>query len=154
MYFMKKITSLLIAAVFMAYFLPAQVSGDAQMIRSEHWVYQDLLTLSSELRIGNFSTNTPITVGEIKMYFNELDRELLSDSGKVVYDRVNDFLYTPKTLFPNNYFKAGIGLKIAPELCYKSNDQIDWTYNYYYKNNPLSADVNVGISSLKSLINK
>lgn len=151
MIFMKKIISFLFTGLLLAYILPAQVSGDAQMIKSEHWVYQDLLTLSSELRTGNFSTNTPITVGEIKMYFNEFDREMLSDSGKIVYDRVNTFLYTSKTLFPNHYFKAGIGLKIAPEVCYKSNDQIDWTYNYYYKNNPLTAETNLGISEYFAL---
>ena len=148
---MKKIISLLVTALLLASILPAQVSGDAQMIKSDHWVYQDLLTLSSELRTGNFSTNTPITVGEIKMYFSEFDRELLSDSGKIVYDRVNDFLYTSKTLFPNYFFKAGIGLKIAPELCFKSNDQINWTYNYYYKNNLLTAETNLGISEYFAL---
>lgn len=148
---MKKIIFAALILISSNFLLFSQVSGDAQIIKSEHWVYQDLLTLSSELRIGNFSTNTPITVGEIKMYFNEYDRELLSDSGKIVYDRIYSFLYTPKTLFPNNYFKAGLGLKIAPELCYKSNDQIDWTYNYYFKNNPLSAEANLGISEYFAL---
>ena len=44
-----------------------------------------------------------------------------------------------------------IGLRIAPELCYKSNPQIDWTYNYFYKNNSLSSDVRLSISEYFSL---
>ena len=67
---MKKIFFAALILISSNFILFSQVSGDAQIIKSEHWVYQDLLTLSSELRIGNFSTNTPITVGEIKMYFN------------------------------------------------------------------------------------
>ena len=66
---MKKIFFAALILISSNFLLFSQVSSDAQIIKSEHWVYQDLMTLSSELRIGNFSTNTPITVGEIKMYY-------------------------------------------------------------------------------------
>ena len=147
---MKKIT-VLAFTLLLNFLVFAQVTGDAQMIRSGHWVYDDFSTLSSELKKGNFTTNTPITVGELKLYFKGYDRESLSDSGKIVYDRVEAFLYTTKTLFPNKFFKAEIGLKVAPELNFKSNPDIDWTYNYFFKDNPLSSDVNIGISDYFSL---
>ena len=129
----------------------SQVLNDSQIIESGHWIYKDLNILSSETTISNFSSNTPITVGQLKMHFREYDRDSLSDAGKTVYDKVENFLFTQKNLFPGKIFQAGVGFLIAPELCYKSNDQIDWTYNYYYKNNPLNMELGVGIADYFSI---
>ncbi len=147
---MKKI-SLICFFLLINFIVHAQVTSDAQIIKTGHWIYDDLSTLASESKTGIFSTNTPVTAGELKLYFKNFERESLSDSGKIVYDRIENFLYTKKNIFPNKYFMTDIGLRIAPELCYKSNPQIDWTYNYYYKNNPLSSDVRLSISEYFSL---
>ncbi len=124
----------------------SQVANDSQLIESGHWIYKDFEVLANESCIGNFSSNTPVTVGQLKMHFREYDREQLSDSGKIVYDRAENYLFSEKNLFPAKVFQTGLGFLIAPELCYKSNDQIDWTYNYYYKNNPLNMELELGIA--------
>ena len=147
---MKKI-SLICFFLLINFIVYAQVTSDAQLIRTGHWIYDDLSTLAAESKKGNFSTNTPVTAGELKLYFKNYERENLTDSGKIVYDRIENFLYNKKNIFPNKYFMTDIGLKIAPELCYKSNPQIDWTYNYFYKNNPLTSDVRLSISDYFSL---
>lgn len=147
---MKK-TCLLLLIFLLNFSIFAQVTSDAELINSDHWIYDDFITLSLETNTGNFSVNTPVSAGELKLYFKDYDREKLSDSGKVVYDRVQAYLFTKRNLFPTKFFNTGIGLKVAPELCYKSNPQIDWTYNYFYKENPLNADLRLGISDYFSL---
>ena len=124
----------------------SQVLNDSQIINGSHWIYDSLNTLSLETGVSNFSSNTPLTAGELRMHFKEYDRESLSDGGKEIYDSAEEFLFTQKNLFPGKAFQAGLGLTLAPELCFKSNEQIDWTYNYYYKNNPFALDIDVGIA--------
>ena len=145
----KRLFVLLTACLCFALF--SQVINDSQLIESGHWIYDDFRLLSSETCTGNFTTNTPATVGELKMSFSEYDRESLSPEGQLVYDRAENFLFTQKNLFPGKIFQAGLGFTAAPEVCYKSNEQIDWTYNYFYKNNPLSMDVGLGISDFFSI---
>ncbi len=136
---------------YLCFCLFSEVINDSQLIESEHWIYDDFKILSSETCNGNFMTNTPATVGELKMSFSEYDRDLLSPEGQLVYDRAEKFLFTQKNLFQGKIFEAGLGFTAAPEVCYKSNEQIDWTYNYYYKNNPLSMDAGLGISDYFSI---
>ena len=147
---MKKLI-LLAAALFICTTAFSQVLNDSQIINGNHWIYDSLNTLSLETGISNFSSNTPLTAGALRMHFKEYDRESLSEAGKKVYDAAEEFLFTQKNLFPGKFFQIGLGLKLAPELCYKSNEQIDWTYNYYYNDNPLSADIDVGVSDYFSM---
>jgi len=147
---MKKIILILVLTLFsVAGF--SQVLNNSQIINGNHWIYDSFNSLSLESGISNFTSNRPVTVGQLKMHFKEYDRESLSDGAKAIYDRAEEFLFTQKNLFPSKFFQAGFGLTLAPELCYKSNENIDWTYNYYYKNNPFSADIDVGVSDYFSM---
>ncbi len=148
---MKKIMILAFTALFFCAAAFSQVINNSQIIEGKHWIYDAFETLSMESKTGNFSSNTPLTVGELKLHFKEYNRQALSESGKAVYDKVNEFLFTQKNLFPGKMFELGLGLKLAPELCYKSNDQIDWTYNYYFNDNPISAQIDSGISDYFSV---
>ena len=147
---MKKILCMLLTGLFCAA-LFSQVLNNSQIIESGHWIYKDFELLSSETCTGNFTSNTPVTVGELKLHFKEYDRETLSEAGKIIYDRAQGFLYTPKNLFPGKAFQAEVGIDFAPEVYYKSNEQIDWSFNYYYKDNPLNMDLGVGISDYFSM---
>ena len=147
---MKRLFILLTLFLFST-FIYSQVLNDSQIINGNHWLYDDFNTLSLETRTANFTSNRPLTVGELRMHFREYDREELSDAGKVIYDRIDEYLSTEKNLFPGKMFQAGLGFVVAPELCYKSNNQIGWTYNYYYKNNFLTLETGLGIADYFSL---
>ena len=56
--------------------------NNTQLIKAGHWVYNDLYTLSSEAKKSYFIDNQPLTVGELKFYFKEIEFETLSESGK------------------------------------------------------------------------
>ena len=142
---MKKSICLLYIIIFTTT-LFAQVLNDSQIISGDHWIYKDFEMLTAESKIGNFVSNTPVTAGELKMHFRQYDRENLSEAGKKVYDRAENFLFTEKNLFPGKAFQAEVGIDFAPELYYKSNENIDWTFDYYYKYNPVNMDLGVGIA--------
>ena len=72
----------------------AQITNDSQLIKSNHWVYDAIYTLSYESKEVLFLDNPPLSVGELKFHLRQLDYEKLSDSGKVLYDDVYNFLYT------------------------------------------------------------
>ena len=147
---MKK-NLLFLSALLINCLVFAQVINDSQIINGKHWIYDSFNTLSLESGIPALTSNTPLTVGALRLHFDEYDRDSLSDSGKKVYDAAEEFLFTDKNQFPSKSFKTNLGLTLAPELCYKSNENIDWTYNYYYKDNPLSIDLDLGISDYFSM---
>ena len=147
---MKKII-FLIVFIFISSSAFSQVINDSQIINGKHWIYDSFNTLSIESGIPVFTSNTPLTAGALRLHFQDFDRENLSASGKKVYDKAEEFLFTDKNLFPSKSFKTNLELKLAPELCYKSNENIDWTYNYYYKDNPISLDIDLGVSDYFSM---
>lgn len=142
---MKKAFCMLLCIFFSAA-VYSQVLNNSQIIESGHWIYKTFENLSAETTIGNFTSNTPVTVGQLRMHFKEYDREALSEAGKSEYDKAKSFLFTQKNLFPGKLFQAEVGIDFAPEFCYKSNEEIDWAWNYYYNDNPVNMDLGVGIS--------
>lgn len=148
---MKKFKLFIVVFFFLPFICYSQVLNDSQIIDGRHWIYDYFNTLSLELKHSNFTTNTPVTAGELKLYFKGFDRDKLSESGKRVYDSAEQFLFSQKNLFPGKNFQTGIGIKAAPELCYKSNEQIDWDCNYYHYDNPISMQLDVGIANYFSM---
>lgn len=127
-------------------FASAQVVNKTQLIKSTHWVYDAMAALETETKRPMFIETAPLTVGEIEFYFKYIDRETLSDSGKAIYDEVDNFLHSK----PIGFFPKAFGLAVNPyanlEFYYKSNPEIDWSFNYFYKDNLLTLPVLVGIS--------
>lgn len=144
---MKRTIFSILILTFFSVFSYAKVINDSQIIPGNHWIYDDFKKLSSEQAIGAFTTNTPVSVGELKLHLKDFDKDILSDSGREVYDRVEDFLYNQTNLFPIEPVYAGLDVNLAPEFLWKSNDKIDWTYNYFYKDWPLFAQIDLGISN-------
>ena len=66
---MKKIICFAFAVVLALECVTAQVLNDMQVIDGRHWIYDDFATLSGELCKGTFASNTPVTAGELKLYF-------------------------------------------------------------------------------------
>lgn len=130
----------------------SQVINNSQIINPDHWIYDSLYKLGKEQKVLGFYDNTLLSVGEIKFYFKQIEYDTLSSSGKKVYERIYDFLNTDLNILPkisfidDDAFKLGTNLIVAPELYYKSNPEIDWTFNYFYKNNPLTLPLIFGIS--------
>ena len=105
-----------------------------------------------ETHISGLYDTVPLTVGELKIHFREIEYEKLSDSGKYVYNQVQDFLTKEDNLLKKfnintDPFKLSANLRINTELMFKSNPDINWTYNYYFKDNPLTLPLMFGFSN-------
>lgn len=146
--------------IFFSCFLAfSQVINDTQIIKTDHWAYESLNKLCKEQKISVFNENSMLSVGELKFYFNKIDYETLSDSGKKNYEKLNSFLYTDsnlldlfnnktgKTWMDTSVFKLNLNIIANPEVYYKSNENIDWTFNYYFTDNLLTAPLQFGLSN-------
>ena len=57
-----------------------QILNNTQIIHSDHWIYDSLYKLGKETKTLGFYENTMISAGEIKFYFEKINRESLSST--------------------------------------------------------------------------
>lgn len=143
---MKKLSIFLCSLLLFSPLLHSQIINDTQIVEGGHWIYEAFNTLSIESGKGVFTENAPLCAGELKVYLKQYDKDCLSEAGKKIYDKIENYLYTKKNFFEGKDYEVSLGLKLAPELMYKSNKEIPWTYNYFYKNFPITVDVDTGFS--------
>ncbi len=128
------------------------VNGNStQLIKAGHWVYNDLYTLSSEAKKSYFIDNQPLTVGELKFYFKEIEFETLSESGKFLYQKIDDFLNTNQSFFKDQEFRLFVNTKINAEFYYKSNPQIPFSFDYAIKDRFLTVPIIIGFADYVTL---
>lgn len=147
-----KLKSVFVISIFFLFFpVHSETISKAQCIQEGHWVYDALYLLGAETKNSGLYETVPLTVGELKFHFKEIEYESLSESGKYLYDQVKEFLYKDGNLFSRlgkniEEFKLGLNVRVNPELMYKSNPDIDWSYNYFYTDRLLTVPIFLGFS--------
>ena len=129
---MKKIISLLAVLVILSATSFAQVYSGRQAIPAGHWIYDSLYYLNLEQKKTSTLDNAPLTVDELYLNFEQIDKEKLSDSGKAVYKKVEGFFERKKFLFDFNGAKFTTNLILNPVGVIRTNPDIDWTYASSY----------------------
>ncbi len=117
-----------------------QVANDMQLIRADHWIYDAMNSLSTESGCIPLSANAPLTVAEIRLAFESVDEEKLSESGKYLYEESIEFLNSKPFGLDYGAFLYG-NLVVTPEAFARTNDQIDYSFNYCLKDYFLKAQV-------------
>lgn len=120
--------------------------NSSQILPAEHWIYDALKTLGMEEKHVCFNENSMMTVSELKFYFEELDEEALSDSGKKLYEEVENFLYENGSLVNLTPFRFDFGARLNGEAYYKTSDDIPWSFRYNYKDNLASFPIRFAFS--------
>ncbi|MCI6323071.1 hypothetical protein [Treponema porcinum] len=110
----------------------SQIYSQQQLIKAGHWIYDALFKLYAENARLTIADSAPLSVAELRLYFSKIDYESLSDSGRAVYREVQDFLYTDAFKFNFSGAFMGFNLKVEPELLYKSNSDLDWSFQTDY----------------------
>ena len=54
------------------FFLYSKSGNSTQLIKSGHWIYDDLESLCMECKTDFFFENQPMTIGEIKFYMKKV----------------------------------------------------------------------------------
>lgn len=128
-------------------------NNNTQIIKSGEWIYDAMDTLNSEVCQTFFTQNQPMSIGELKFYFNKIDYEKLSASGKKLYLKVWDFLYpnSADDFFPSSDLRLFLNLLVSPEIYYKSNKNIPFSFDYCLENRFIEIPVLFGFSDFVTL---
>lgn len=126
---------------------PANKSfNSSQLLPAGHWIYDSLKTLFMEERLVCFNENSMMTISEIKFYFEQLDPDTLSPSGRKLYDEAEEFLYEKDSLLDLTSFRFDFDTKFTAEGYYKTSDDIPWSFRYNYKDNFASFPIKFAFS--------
>lgn len=136
---LKFIKSLFFLISFLCY---ADIYNSQQLLPAGHWVYDALYSLNSEEGRLSIADNAPLPVSEIQMYFEQINYDNLSDSGKDLYEKVEEYFSNRKFSLKMGGAFVGFNAELNPEFLYKSNDNLDWTFATDY-----TGSVNDGASS-------
>ena len=126
--------------------LYAKSGNSTQLIKSGHWVYDDLEALSMESKTEFFFETQPMTIGEMMFYLKRIPYENLSYNGQLMYEKVKSFLTKNEDFFPEQELRLFGNIKVNPELYYKSNKSIDWSFDYYIKDFFITIPLIIGFS--------
>lgn len=124
----------------------AKSGSSTQVIPSGHWIYDDMYMLCTESAQAQFLTTQPLTVGELRFYFNQIPYDSLSASGRALYERAEDFLSSVADFLPGQELRLHANLEVSPEFYFKSNPDIDWSFAYNYQNPALTIPLIIGFS--------
>ncbi len=136
------------AFIFIAFnsFLNAQSFNSSQILPPDHWIYESLKTLGMEDKQVFFNENSMLSVSELRFYFELINPENLSPSGKKLYREAEGFFYESGSLVDLYPFRFDFGTKLTGEGYYKSSEEIPWAFRYCYKDNLASFPIKLGYS--------
>lgn len=146
---MKASRKLIITIIFFYILVFYAAADNAQtLIPADHWIYSAIKDVFTEAGYVGFYTNAPASQAELKLYLDEIDYTTLSPYGQTQYRRIYAFFNREQKKIASGVISAGLELKLTPELYYKTNPAIDWTFNYHYKNDIAEIPVFLAVSDI------
>ena len=142
---MKK-NLLIVLFLSLSFSIFAKSGNSTQIIKSGHWVYDELESLCMESKTDFFFETQPMTIGEILFYFRKIPYEKLSANGQKNWEKVKAFLTKNEDFFPEEELRLFGNVKVNPEFYYKSNSDIDWSFDYYVKDFFITIPLIIGFS--------
>ncbi len=129
---MKKIFQLLSVFILFSTFSYTQVYSGRQSIPAGHWIYDALYYLNLEEKKSSTLDNAPLSVDELYLNFEQIDKDSLSETGVALYEKVEEFFGRKKFLFDFNGAKFSTNLILNPVGAIRTNSDLDWTYASSY----------------------
>ena len=142
---MKNFKYFVIILIFLSnYFLFGQQYNSNKLIPANSKIYDKLYTIFSEQCMTLNADFAPCSTREIRFYLQKLDYDNLSENSKKLYNEILDLLNEKPFTIDFKYIETGLNLNFYPELLYKSNSAIEWTYgaekNGSYEKNTYKDD--------------
>ena len=104
--------------------------GSQTVIPATHWIYDDLNLLCLESGVSSFAVSAPRTIDELRLYLNEINFDELSNPGKKMYKKIQNFFEKQCLGFSSGLVSAGLSLDIALEGYFKTNENLQWIHPY------------------------
>lgn len=149
---MRKRIFVFLSILSIHFFTFSQNFGNQELVPAGHWVYDALTMLNNEQMRTSFAVNAPLPVGELKMYFDLIDYEKLSEGSKITYDRLLSYFEKKAFRFELGGAFASVNLGLNPEFYYKSNKDIDWTFGTDYTGKLKNLGFNVSETNFKDRV--
>ena len=118
---------------------------DKELVQSDSWVYDALTSLAIQNGRVDFSDDSPLTIGQIKLLLSEYNYDSLSPSSKYYYDKIMDYISDGSVSFESGLFSFGLEPEINLEGYYKNNDELSWVYDRYSRKEFLTVPASFNI---------
>lgn len=138
---MKKPVSALLLALLVTCSSKICARGAQEIVEAGSWVYDAFAAIFIEAGFTDFSDQAPLTIAELRTYLNDIDYDLLSQAGKAQYNRIEEYFSDDDFSITTDILQLGIRPELNFEGYYKTEEDIDWVYNRYYKKPILFAPV-------------
>lgn len=102
--------------------------GAMRLVPANHHIYDDIYALCAEQGIVTFSGNAPLTNAELRLYFDQINPESLSDAGRELYKKVEDYFEEDIFGLQLGKVRAGLNIRLNPTLFFKSNSDIPFSF--------------------------
>lgn len=143
---MKKFFIFILSFIFSFHAFAGTIS-DVQVIEENNPVYDKINELSRESKILMTVKSYPLTVGEMKVFFEQIDYEKLSISGKETYAQVKDFLYQKPVRYQDwGGFRLTGDIEITPEGYFCTNENVPVAHGLNFQNDFLRGPVDFAVS--------
>ena len=126
---MKNVRKIICVFFFVKILLPVFSQGysSQQLVPAGHWIYDSLSALCLQTKFLSIADNAPLSVKELKFYFSLIDYDMLSDGGKILYDKSLEYLNQEKFAVNLKPVKIGLNLLVNPVLLGSTNKNIEWS---------------------------
>lgn len=148
---MKKHYVAFAAFIFLLASANAVPRGAQELVPCGHWVYDALTALSLESRSLNFADSAPISIQRLRIILSEIDYDALSDVGRTQYDRIVAYCSEENWSIASDLLSVGFEPTFNPEGFYKTNDDIDWTFDRYSRKGLIEVPVTIGVGDYVSM---
>ena len=127
---MKSIKKIILAFFFFkaAFVFAYGIYGTQQLIQGDHWLLEALELIGTEQKNALLINTSPISVEEIRIQMKKIDYESLSENAKALYDRMEEYIERRRGFKKIGAFTFALNIKANPEILYKSNNEIDWSF--------------------------
>lgn len=143
---------LILAFIFLISPLFSLSRGNQELIPAGHWIYDYLTELTLESNLCNLSDQAPLSISEIKMYMQEFDYDTLSETGKVLYDLINEYFSESTFYFGNDDLALFAEPVFNLEGYYKTNNNLSWINDYHKRNGLITIPSGLQFSDYCSMI--
>ncbi len=102
--------------------------GSRQLLYADDWVLEAVEQISSETRTSLLLSSAPVSAAEVLGRLEKIDAENLSERNRKLYEKVLSRLSPARPFFSLGAFRFAFNVDVSPEILYKSNPEIDWSF--------------------------
>ncbi|MBQ9537685.1 MAG: hypothetical protein IJU95_00305, partial [Treponema sp.] len=137
--------------IFLLCTVTAHARGGQELVDAGSWVYDAFAAISIESGTVDFSDQAPLSVAELKTYFDELDYDILSPAGKALYRRLDEYFADDDLSVNFDILQLGARPEVNLEGYYKHNSKLPWCYDRYDKQPLIYSPVFLNLGDWLSL---